>query len=365
MKVALKGVHKVQRRLASGEVRTHFYAWRGGPKMEAEPDTPEFIAEFQRLTKDRDRPTHHDGTFQAIITAYQRSPAFKDLAEVTRTGYVQRIRKIERMFGDLPVRALDDPRIRGEALDWRDSIAATAGTREADYCLTVMARIVSWAHDRRTIRENHLARPGRLHKGSRVDIIWSDTETAAFLAAAPPHVALPFRIALATAQRETDILRLTWKAYDGAVIRLRQSKGGKWLTVPITADLRAVLDAAKAKRNGPVICENSRGKPWTLDGYKTSFANAKAAAGIVNRTFHDTRGTAVVNLALSGCTVPEICSITGHSPNDANSILSKHYLGPDLRLAESAIAKLEKHRPGTIVVNGPVNGPNGAASDAS
>ncbi|NGQ89282.1 tyrosine-type recombinase/integrase [Rhodobacter sp. HX-7-19] len=346
VKVVLKGVHKVKRRLASGETKTHHYAWRGGPRIEAEPDTPEFIAEFQRLTADRDRPTHHDGTFQFIINAYQRSPAFKDLAEATRSGYVRRIRKVEKEFGDLPIKVLDDPRIRGEALDWRDRIAVTAGTREADYCLTVMARIVSWAHDRRTIRENHLARPGRLHKGSRVDIIWSDTEVEAFLAVAEPHVALPFLIALSTAQRETDILRLTWKAYDGEVIRLRQSKGGKWLTVPLTVDLRAVLDAAKAKRTGPVICVNSRGKPWTLDGYKTSFGKAKAAAKIENRTFHDTRGTAVVNLALSGCTVPEICSITGHSPTDANSILSKHYLGPDRRLAESAIGKLETWQKG-------------------
>lgn len=59
--------------------------------------------------------------------------------------------------------------------------------------------------------------------------------------------------------------------------------------------------------------------------------------------------------APEGCTVPEICSITGHSPNDANSILLKHYLGPDRRLAESAIEKLEMHRARTRTVNGPVN----------
>jgi hypothetical protein len=85
----------------------------------------------------------------------------------------------------------------------------------------------------------------------------------------------------------------------------------------------------------------SRGQPWTIDGYKTSFGKAKIKAGIENRTFHDTRGTAVVNLALAQCTVAEICSITGHSLRDAENILSKHYLAADRRLAEAAIGKLE------------------------
>ncbi len=46
-------------------------------------------------------------------------------------------------------------------------------------------------------------------------------------------------------------------------------------------------------------------------------------------TFHNLRGTAVVALALAGCTVPEIASITGHSLADAEALLTKHYLGRD------------------------------------
>ncbi len=37
-------VHRVRRRLASGELRTHFYAWRGGPPLPG----PEGSAEFER-----------------------------------------------------------------------------------------------------------------------------------------------------------------------------------------------------------------------------------------------------------------------------------------------------------------------------
>lgn len=111
-----------------------------------------------------------------------------------------------------------------------------------------------------------------------------------------------------------------------------------------------------------VICLSSRGTPWTSKGLKSSFAKAKAAAvkaggtRIEGQTFHDTRGTAVVNLALAGCSVPEIVSITGHSLKDAEAILDAHYLGRDKRLGESAILKPEKHVSRVNAVNGSVNG---------
>ena len=58
-------------------------------------------------------------------------------------------------------------------------------------------------------------------------------------------------------------------------------------------------------------------------------------------TFNDLRGTAVTRLALVGCTEAEIVSITGHSLNDARSILDAHYLHRDPELARTAINKLE------------------------
>jgi hypothetical protein len=36
---------------------------------------------------------------------------------------------------------------------------------------------------------------------------------------------------------------------------------------------------------------------------------------------------------LAGCTVPEICAITGHSHEDANRIVQAHYLHRDPQIA--------------------------------
>lgn len=53
----------------------------------------------------------------------------------------------------------------------------------------------------------------------------------------------------------------------------------------------------------------------------------------------DLRDTAVTWLARAGCSIPEICAITGHSLQSANSVL-KHYLGLHPELAATALGKL-------------------------
>lgn len=345
VKLVLRGIHKVRRQLAAGGFSIHYYAWRGGPKIDAEPDTAEFLAEWQRLSADQDKPVHHTGTLQELITAYQRSPAFTDLATATREGYVRRIRKIEAEFGDMPLRALPDPRTRGDMLEWRDAMTSR---REGDYCLTVLARILSWSKDRGKTAINPLEKPGRLYKGTRAEIIWTDAEIEALLAVASPAVRLPFLLALHTGQREGDLLRVTWSAYDGTAIRLRQSKGGRHVRIPVTAELKQVLDATR--RIAVTICATSRKQSWTGDGFRASFTKAKIAAEITNRTFHDLRGTAVTRLAIAGCTVPEIATITGHDLKTVEEILSKHYLSRDNALGESAIAKLDRHKAGTATL---------------
>ncbi len=51
----------------------------------------------------------------------------------------------------------------------------------------------------------------------------------------------------------------------------------------------------------------------------------------------------MVRLALAGASVPEIATFTGHSLADVESILDRHYLGRDVKLAESAVKKLERN----------------------
>ena len=182
------------------------------------------------------------------------------------------------------------------------------------------------------------------HRGGvRADKIWTAADEAAFLERAPAHLHLPLLLALWTGQRQGDLLRLPWSAYDGKHIRLRQSKGGndgRRVVIPVGAPLKAALDTT-AKRS-TMILTTSDGKPWTSDGFRASWGKACRRAGIVGVTFHDLRGTAVTRLAICGCTEAEIATITGHSLRSVRAILDMHYLSRDPALAESAIRKLER-----------------------
>ena len=56
-------------------------------------------------------------------------------------------------------------------------------------------------------------------------------------------------LALWTGQRQGDLLRLPWSAYDGQTIRLKQGKTGTRVTIPVGAPLKAALDATQKARS--------------------------------------------------------------------------------------------------------------------
>jgi integrase len=199
--------------------------------------------------------------------------------------------------------------------------------------------MLSWALNRGLVAANPCEKGGRLYRGSRADKVWSAEDEAIFLARAPQHLHLPLLLALWTGQRQGDLLRLPWSAYVGTHIRLRQSKTGARVVIPVGAPLKAVLEATS--KRSTIILTTAGGKPWTPDGFRVSWHKACAKAGIVGVTFNDLCGTAVTRLAIAECTEAEIATITGHSLRDVRSILDAHYLHRDPALGESAIAKLE------------------------
>lgn len=338
----MPGVHSVRRRLATGETVTYHYAWRGkgAPRLPGKPGSPEFLVALAAALAEP--PAQAQGTLQAVIGAYQRSTAYTGLAEATRRGYARRIPAIERAFGDMPIKILADPRASGVFLEWRDKLAQNS-PREADYHMAVLGLILAWGLKRGMVPANPAAKPGRVYRADRIDAVWTVADETAFLETAPPHLRLPFLLGLHTGQREGDILRLTWAAYDGTHIRLRQSKKGRRVVVPVTAALKQELD--RTRRKAVTICATSRGTSWTVGGFSASWRKALAAAGLTGLTFHDLRGTAVTRLAIAGCTVPEIASITGHSLKAVDDILDRHYLSRSQALSDRAIAKVERNAP--------------------
>lgn len=348
MRVRLKGINRVTKRLADGSSVTYYYAWKGGPRLPGKPGDPKFLVAYNAAIAEKAKQP--SGTLQFILNAYQDAPKFTDLAERTRRDYVKHIRKIEAEFGDFPIAALTDRRTRGEFLAWRDRMAANS-RRQADYVFATFAAVLAWAADRGIILTNPCARPGKLYRSKRSDTIWTQADETALFKIAPQRIRLAYLLAVWTGQRQGDLLRLTWKAYDGSHIRLTQRKTGRRVVIPVSGALKAALDKASQDKKAVTILTTTKGTPWTSHGFSATWRKTLAKAKVTGLTFHDLRGTAVTRLAIAGCSEAEIATFTGHSLRDVAAILDAHYLSRDSRLAESALSKREAYEAGTKIPN--------------
>ena len=159
------------------------------------------------------------------------------------------------------------------------------------------------------------------------------------MAHAGPEMQLAFLLALHTGQRQGDLLRLTWNAYDGSFISLKQSKTGRPVHVPCTDNLKRALD--QPPKTAAVILTTKTGRPWTEWNFRNRWRTVCRRADIKGLTFHDIRGTTVTILAEQGCSTLEIASITGHSLDYVNEIIDT-YASRTKALAQSAIIKFER-----------------------
>ncbi|NSZ73271.1 tyrosine-type recombinase/integrase [Agrobacterium tumefaciens] len=334
----LKGLAKVKKTLASGKTVYYCYAWRGGPLLKndkgepIQPGDPGLEAVFRRAHDQRRAPSPTN--LSTLITLYRGSSDFRRTKLGTRHEYDRYLDKIRAEFGRLLLEELQQPSTRGLFKEWRDRMADKP--RSADFAWMVLVRVLSFAKDRGMISVNIAERGGRLYRSTRRDRTWSEADVAAFEAVAPTYMRLAIQLALWTGQRKGDLLRLSWRDFDGINIRFTQSKTKARVLVP----MGYLADVLRLQRGTGAILRTSRGAAWTSDGFNTSWRKCCAKAGITDLTFHDLRGTAITRMALAGCTVPEIAAVTGHSLKDVETILDMHYLGGRAELAASAMRKM-------------------------
>lgn len=337
MLVKLKGIHKVKRRLASGEVRVHYYAWRGGPKMEAEPNTEAFAAE---LLKHRAESAPAEvKTLDDLIDAFQKSPAFSALAEKTQDSHKFSFKEIRKEWPKLPLKLTQQRGMKAMIRKWHHTFSANP--RKADQMLFSLSRVFTFGIDEETIDKNPCTGINRLYTGSRKESVWTPELIALFREKSTAHMLLAFEMAINTGQRQGDLLLLTWKQYDGTHLSFEQGKTKKRVRVKVNSKLKAMIDALP--RDKMRILNNSRGRPWTKDGFKTSWGKECARLKIEGVTFHDLRGTFITERRREGSTTEQIASITGHSIAEVGRVLEKHYLATDQQTSDAVILRMEKN----------------------
>lgn len=327
--VQLKGVHVVR---AHG--REYHYAWRGGPRLSGEPGSSNYVADYAEAHRARKQPM--TGTFRQIIIQYRASQAYQRLGAHTTRAYARHLDEIERRWSDMPIAALDDPRVRRHFLAWQDELADRP--RTADMALGVLKRVLGWAEGRVLIGSNQAAPIERLHRADKADAIWTADDIKAFKAHASAELCWAVELALHTGLRQSDLIRLAWNHEDAGAFNMLTSKRGKYVTVPVTPACRALL--GRIVRRGPIILTTQRGKrPWTAAGLRASFAAACAEAG-VKRTFHDLRRTAATNLLSAGLESSQVAMLMGWSEADVESMKRKYV--SRAAVVRAVLAQLEK-----------------------
>jgi integrase len=354
VRARIEGVFPTYKTLKDGSRRTYWYHRATGDRLHGDPGSAEFIANYaaaEKLIRDR-----HAGTLNSLIRSYTLSVEFEEkLAPSTRAEYKRMLTKTEGEFGNMPIVALDDPRVKRDFLDWREKVARGSGNREADNRLSAISAMLTWATDRGSIAANHLKGFKRLYHVDRSEIIWLPEHISAFMKVASLEMQRALILALHTGQREGDILRMPWSAYDGARISVRQGKsrrGGKigpLIQIPCTSALRRTLDGMD--RVSPLILVTKTGQSFKKRYFARLWDEAMTKAGLQSVTlpgwdqpvelhFHDLRGTAVTLLSEAGCTPQQIATITGHSLKTVHRILER-YLARTRGLAEQAIFNFE------------------------
>jgi integrase len=124
-----------------------------------------------------------------------------------------------------------------------------------------------------------------------------------------------------TGLRLGDLVRVAWShvADEAIVLSTGKSRHRREAIIPLYGELRDVL--ARMPKRATTILTNSRHRPWTADGFGSSFNKAKIDAGMSERDLHfnDLRGTAATNFYIAGFTMREIAETLGKSRRSKRS----------------------------------------------
>lgn len=333
VRIDLKGIAKVR---AKG--KTYYYAWRGGPRLRGEVGSQEFIKSFNEAIEERRTPDKN--RFRFVVTDYKGSKDYKKLADSTRDQWGKWLDRIADYFGDLRIAQFDRPeRIRPVIRRWRNQWADTP--RTADYALQVLSRVIAHAVELGRIAGNPCEGIKHLYSNDRSEIIWTDADVTHIKNTCSAEIANAVDLAGHTGLRLSDLLRLAWSHVeeDAIVLTTGKSRHRREAIIPLYGALRDLL--TRIPKRATTILTNSRRRPWTADGFGSSFNKAKIDAGMNERDLHfnDLRGTAATKFYIAGFSMREIAETLAWEEESVEKII-RRYVGRRAAI-KARIKKLE------------------------
>lgn len=314
----------------------------------------EFFAECERIAAISNKiiPKEKPGTLGLLISEYRKSPAFLDLSPRTQRDYQSHFNYL-KPIDDTPLAKIDRPLV----VRIRDHAAEKHGRRFGNYIKATMSVIFSWGAERGFISNNpasnikSIRRPKGLPEANRP---WSDAERHAVLDAAPAHIRPALALMMMTGLGPKDALCLQRNHYRNGEIATKRSKTGEPVFWPVPTPLVEILTNAP-DHSAVTLCASSRGRPWTLDGFRASWSrlrNDLEQAGAIGPglTLYGLRHTVAVILREAGHDERTIADALGQKTIE---MARRYAKGADLRPKMQGVVKsfddeLSKRRTKTV-----------------
>ncbi|MCJ7993254.1 hypothetical protein J5N58_01405 [Rhizobium cremeum] len=283
------------------------------------------------------------------------NPSIGDLRPNTLRYYRQQLAVIETRAPDI-WNAAAEALEKSICIGLYDKLRRDAGLHTASATLRILGIGLQWGMDRGRLPSMIVNPAHKLKMRTPAPRIRFGTrEEIAHLVATADAMGRPeggdmVTLAVWSGQRQADRLAFTYSSRRGGRIDFRQEKTRALVSIVEAPELSQRLAAAMERRRQAevispyVILDERRWLPFQPDYWRHLFADIRSAAARTMPSLktlrdQDLRDTAVTWLAMAGCTIPEICAITGHSFVTANTIM-KHYLALNEELADSAMAKM-------------------------
>lgn len=314
--MVLMRVKGVKRVVSRGHV--YYYHRASGRRLKMPFGSAAFAAEVAALDAKQEAKSAVKalpGTLGLLIDVYRRSPAWGILKPKTRLSYDRAFAALDGIR-DMPLVELSGPFIA----QMRDRLHGVRGRWMANYAVTVLGVALAFGAEQGFVEENHAAKVRKIRKATDAEHAnrpWTERECRIVIGCAEPYMRVPIALAMYAGLRKSDALGATKAALIEGAIRVRTSKRGQWVTVPVHPELRAILDAAPF-HDALQIAVNSYGKPWTESGFNASFRaiiSHLEDVGVIDGgcTFHGLRHTAGTRLREAGAEPDMIRRILGQS----------------------------------------------------
>jgi integrase len=251
------------------------------------PGSAEFMAMYQDSVdalpsvtpKPKTRATK--GSISDLVSRYYSSSAFKNLGGLTQSSYRNEIKKIDEAYGKALVSELSRQQVK------RIIALKAEKPGAANKLLRTLRMLMKFAVDEEMRKDDPTAGIKPLRVSGDGFVAWTEGDIEKFENHFPigsmPRLA--FALALYTAQRRSDVVRMGSQHVRDGKISVRRQKTGAYLDIPIHPDLALVLAAipnqpTKRGTNEMTFVLSETGRPYAPASFGNWFGDRCREAGL-------------------------------------------------------------------------------------